>query len=166
MAPPMKAAELLDAAVLAIELTELSGRHAMLQQQVSGSLTNISSQLSAVQSELQSQSRAVHNVELAQASMQAHSSAVERLAKAIESSAAENMRWRENHERENAKIAERVTKFQGAIVVITLFAGAVFTVVGMWLNSEISSLRREHTADVQQVRQTVAENRQQERGGP
>ena len=80
----MKAAELLDAAVLAIELTELSGRHAMLQTQVSTSLNNISSQLAAVQSEMQSQSRALHNVELVQASMQAHSSAVERLAKAID----------------------------------------------------------------------------------
>ena len=59
-----KGAELLEAAVLAVELTELSGRQAMLQTQVSTSLNNISSQLAAVQSELQSQSRALHNVEL------------------------------------------------------------------------------------------------------
>lgn len=162
----MKAAELLDAAVLAIELTELGGRHAMLQTQVSTSLNNISSQLAAVQSEQQSQTRALHNVEIQQAAMQAHSSAVERLAKAIENSTTENMRWRERHEAENKRVADRVTKFQGAIAVITLFAGAVFTVVGMWLNSEISSLRREHTADAQQIRQTMADNRTQERGGP
>ena len=161
-----KGAELLEAAVLAVELTELSGRQAMLQTQVSTSLNNISSQLAAVQSELQSQSRALHNVELVQASMQAHSSAVERLAKAIESSTTENLRWRERHELDNKHVADRVTKFQGAIVVITLFAGAVFTVVGMWLNAEISSLRREHLADVQQIRQTDAENRSQTRGGP
>lgn len=161
-----KAVELLDAAVLAVEITELGGRHAMLQTQVSTSLNNISSQLAAVQSEMQSQSRALHNVEIVQASMQAHSSAVERLAKAIEHSTNENMRWRERHEADNKHVADRVTKFQGAVVVITLFAGAVFSVVGMWLNAEVSSLRREHTADVQHVRQTLADNRQQERGGP
>lgn len=161
-----KAVELLDAAVLAVEMTELGGRHAMLQTQVSSSLNNISSQLAAVQSELQSQSRALHNVELVQASMQAHSSAVERLAKTIEHSTVENMRWREKHEADNKTVADRVTKFQGAIMVITLFAGAVFSVVGMWLNAEVSSLRREHLADVQQIRQTDAENRSQTRGGP
>jgi len=138
----------------------------MLQTQVSTSLNNISSQLAAVQSEQQSQTRALHNVEIQQAAMQEHSSAVERLAKAIDNSTTENMRWRERHEADNKSVADRVTKFQGAIVVITLFAGAVFTVVGMWLNSEISSLRREHTAGVQQVRQTMADNRTQERGGP
>jgi hypothetical protein len=155
----------------------LKGDFALLSSQVSQSLGNVSSSIAALQGDSRAQMQILRNVEAAQHQMQAHSTAFERLAASIDRSTAENLQWRKDHEAEtgrwraehektNQQVADRVTKFQGILVGVSLLAASAFSVGIMWISAEFANIRREHTADVQQIRQTVAENRVQERSSP
>lgn len=136
-----------------------------------------------MQGEFREQGRILRSVEQAQHDMQAHSQAVERIAKAIEVLAAENMGWRKDHEVENRVVADRVTSFRGAVVGFSVLSGVAFTVAMNWITSEFSGVRKEaadrtialaekraaiestHASDVAQIRSAIAEIRAQERNG-
>lgn len=165
MAPPVKTADLLDAAVIALEHVGLKGDFALLQAQTSTNLQNLSSQVAALQGDGRAQMQILRNVEAAQHQMQAHSSAFERLAASIDRNTAENLQWRKEHEEANAKVLARVNKFQGGLYGITVLAGALFTVAVMWVNAEFSNVRREHVADIQQIQQRI-ETKHQIRSSP
>ena len=163
--PAPKPADLLDAAVIAIEHVGLKGDFALLQAQTSTNLQNLSSQVSALQGDSRATMQILRNVEAAQHQMQAHSSAFERLAASIDRSTAENLQWRKDHEQVTAALVARVNKFQGGLIGVSLLAGTLFTVAVMWVNAEFANLRREHSADVQQIRQ-LSDSRHQTRSGP
>ena len=138
----VKPTELLDGAVLALEHMELKGQFSVMQAQVTTQLASIASTLSALQTEAQAQSRAIHNVEIAQASLQAHSTAFERLAQAIDRASLDNMNWRKEHEEQNALVADRVTTFKGVLIGLTALAGVTFTLATMWFSAELTSIHK------------------------
>lgn len=126
---PDKAPNLGDPLQVAVKVTSIEGQLAMLQQQVSTGLTNVSSQLSALQGEQRDMGKSLREVAITQHDMQAHSEGLERLARAIDRNSAEFASWREKHEGENRGVSDRVTTFRGMMIgfgiVATLLASAV-----------------------------------------
>lgn len=139
--------DLRDPALVAIEMTAIKGEFALLSSQVSQGIGNLTSQVSAIQGEFREHGRVLRSVESAQLEMQAHSNAVDRLARAIEAGTAENMRWRKDHEGENRVVADRVTTFRGIMLGVTILAGAAFTIAMNWITAEFSNVRGEATRE-------------------
>lgn len=119
--------DLTDPTQLAVEVTEVKGTLALLQQQVSGGLSNVSSQLASVQGDMRDMGKQLGALALAQADFTSHSSGLDRLAKAIEKSTVENSEWRKAHELTNQQTADKVTAFDGAIRALRWMVGIVVT---------------------------------------
>lgn len=130
---PDRAVNLSDPLQVAVKVTSIEGSLAVLTQQVSTGLGNLSSQLAAVQAEQRDQSKSLREVAITQHDMQAHSEGLERLSRAIDRNSGEFAAWREKHEGENTKVSERVTTFKGVMVgfglLATLLAGAMVYIV-------------------------------------
>lgn len=106
-------ADLSDPMQVAVKVTAVEGTLALLAQQVSQGLGNVQSQLSALQGDMRDTTKQLASMVATQVEFQAHSTGMERLAKAIEDSTLENMRWREKHEAENRGVADSVTSARG-----------------------------------------------------
>jgi hypothetical protein len=117
MSPGSHARDMSDPLQLAVEVTEVKGTLAVLTQQVSTGLGNVSSQIASVQAEQRDQGRALQEVLTAQHDMQSHSEGLERLARAIDRNSAEFAAWREKHEGDNARVSDRVTSHSTGIKV-------------------------------------------------
>lgn len=141
--PSQPAKDLRDPTVVAVEVTTIKGDVALLASQVSTGLGNVVSQLAALQGEFREQGRLLRSVESAQHDMQAHSTAVERLAGSIDRSTAENLSWRKAHEADNKTVGDRVTVFKGAMIGFGLLGATVMTIAGLWINAEFANIRRE-----------------------
>lgn len=147
--------DLRDPTAVAVEVTAVKGQMALLAQQVSSGLSNVSSQLSALQGEVRDQGKTLKCVESGQHDMQSHSKGLDRLALAIERNSAEFGGWRDRHEADNKGVSDRVTTFRGVLIgvvaVIAVAAGAIA------MNQEIRFKRADERLDVHIA--TVAEGK-------
>ena len=104
------------------------------------------SQLSALQGDMRDTSKQMANLAATQVEFQAHSTGLERLAKAIEDSTLENMRWREKHEAENRGVADSVTSARGVTRFIAwigaFLVGLVVFTVQMQFNAATTDRQR------------------------
>lgn len=143
--PDKAAPNLGDPLQVAVKVTAIEGQLAMLQQQVSGGLTNVSTQLAALQGEQRDMSKSLREVAITQHDMQAHSEGLERLARAIDRNSAEFSAWREKHEGENTKVSERVTTFKGMMVgfgiIASVLAAAMVYIVQSGFERQDENLR-------------------------
>ncbi len=125
--------DLRDPMQVGVRVLELDGNVALLQQQVSQSLGNVSSQLSSLQGEVRAISRRVGEVVEAQHGFQSHSSGLERVAASIENHVREFGEWRKEHEKQNQMTADTINEARGGLrtfVKVSVIVGAliVFTV--------------------------------------
>lgn len=146
MSPDRRPVDLSDPLQVAVKVTAIEGTLAMLQQQVSSGLTNVSSQLSAQQGELRDMGKSLREVADTQHEIQNQSEALERLARAIDRNSAEFAAWRDKHEVANQSVADKVTAARGALWVVSLVVLAVGALAGAYINAEFANVRRETEA--------------------
>lgn len=150
MSPDRRPVDLSDPLQVAVKVTAIEGTLAMLQQQVSTGLTNVSSQLSALQGEQRDMGKSLREVADTQHEIQNQSEALERLARAIDRNSAEFAAWRDKHEVANQGVADKVTAARGALWVVSLVVLAVGALAGAYVNAEFANVRRE--SDAKEVR--------------
>ncbi len=131
--------DLSDPLQVAVEVTTVKGTLALLQQQVSIGLTNLSSQMAAIQAEQHASTKVIAEVARQQQAMETQSEGLSRAFIAIERVADEFARWREPHELANRNVADRMTTFQGVLIGFGLLAA---TVVGLAALSVQQGFRR------------------------
>lgn len=132
---PHSKPDLSDPMQMAVKVTAVEGTLALLQQQVSAGLGNVSSQLSSLQGELREVSKVTSEVARHQQAMESHSEGLNRAFGAIERYANEFAGWRERHESENKGVSNSVTTFRGVLIGFGVLASLVVAGV-VWVVSE------------------------------
>lgn len=152
-------------AEVAVEVTEVRGQLALLSQQVSAGLSNVSSQLAAMQGDLRDVQKDLKGVSQAQHALGEHSTGLERLALAIENQTKENVAWRRTHEAENRVVADRVTLWRG-VVIGCVALGGMLTTAGIYFvqdgfnrsASERARIEASHAADINRLERVIERN--------
>lgn len=145
-------------AEVAVEVTEVKGQMALLAQQVSTGLSNVISQLSAVQGELRELQKGQHDI-------QAHSTGLERLATVLERHIDANQAWQRAHAIENQQVADRVTFWRGMVIGVVALGG-LLTTAGIYFvqdgraqdAAERVRLEAQHAADVSRIERVIERN--------
>lgn len=151
--PPTE--DLSDPLQVAVKITRIEGAVALLGQQVSQGLGNVTSQLSAMQGEMRDTNRKVGDLAHAQ-----HESTA--LGTAIGEHVHEFREWRKAHETDNRGVSDHVTGFRSALKLLAwgmafLVALVVFTVQLQFDAASRDRLRIEstHASDMLRVEKTL-----------
>lgn len=122
-------------------MLEISSKQALLDERLRSSIEAMTSHLSALQGDMQGVKNRLEQLTHAQADFTHHSTAVDRLAKAIEKMAMDNERRWEHHERDNKTVADTVNSHRTGIRVSWFAACALAVVLGWFGNSQVSRVR-------------------------
>lgn len=141
--PVIRHADLLDPAVVAIEVTTVKGELALLSSRLTTGLDNVSSSLAALQTEFREHGRLLKSVETSQHDLQQHSQGLERVGNALERHIVESFDYRKTHESANQRVADQVNRFSGIVAGFGLLGAVVVTVAILWINAEFGNIRRE-----------------------
>ena len=152
------AVDLSDPMQVAVKVTTIEGALALLSQQVSQGLGNVTSQLSALQGDMRENAKTLAALNAAQHEFQAHSSGLERLAESIEKATVENMQWRRAHETDNRGVSDSVAAAKGALKLIAwsgvFVIGLVVFTVQLQFNAATTDRQRlaaAHDVDVARI---------------
>lgn len=163
---PNRPIDMADPLQVAVKVTSIEGSLAVLTQQVSTGLGNLSSQVAAVQAEQRDQGKSLRDVAVTQRDMQGHSEGLERLARSMDRYSAEFASWRDKHEAENKGVAERVTTFKGVIIGFGILATVLASAMGyivrtgfQRMDENIMTLDKQHESDLTKHTQYEAESR-------
>ena len=137
------AVDLSDPMQVAVKVTTIEGALALLSQQVSQGLGNVTSQLSALQGDMRDNAKQLAALSSAQHEFSAHSTGLERLAEAIENSTKENMEWRRRHETENNDVSSAVQQAKGALWLLAFAGMAVVGLVVFTVQSQFEAATRD-----------------------
>lgn len=132
--------DLRDPTVVAVEVTSIKGQMALLGQQVSQGLSNVSSQLSALQGDVREIERTVEKVATQQHELQTHSEGLQRAFTAIERLASRFDHWVEVHETENQLVADKVTGHSTGVRLVWIGLGVVATLAWAYVESRLGRI--------------------------
>lgn len=152
-------------AEVAVEVTEVRGQLALLSQQVSAGLSNVSSQLSALQGEHRETQKEIRDVSSQLHGMREQSTGLARLAQSIADQTAENVAWRKTHEVENRDVADRVTLWRGILIGV-VFLGGLLTTAGIYFvqdgfsrsAQERARIEALHLSDINRLERIIERN--------
>jgi hypothetical protein len=164
--------DLSDPLQVAVKITRMEGTLALLSQQVSQGLGNVTNQLGAMQGEMRDTNRKVGELAHAQHEFTSHSDGLNRLGKSIEDHVHEFREWRKAHETDNRGVSDHVTGFRGALKLVAwagvfVIALVVFTVQLQFDAASRDRLRIEgaHAADVLRLEKALDQLRNAPPGG-
>jgi hypothetical protein len=169
-----------DPASMAYELSELRGLYALLQQQNSGAIQNLTSSVQSMQADLRAIGHRVEEVTRLQVHQEQHGDGLRRAFEAIENLAestrvsfqqsrdaadeyrvrreADETEWRAAHVKENNETRDKVMRFSGGAVLASMIVGLLLCVM-MWYSDKVdayASKERDRTAqDVNDINQRV-----------
>jgi len=159
---PAAAVDLSDPLQVAVKVTSVEGSLALLSQQVSQGLGNLQSQLSAMQGDMRAATDKLADLAATQHEIQAHSTGLDRLAKAIEESTKENMEWRRVHEEKNSRVADSVTTARGAMWALGIAGGLVIGLVVFTVQMQFTSatqdrqrIEKAHNTDIDRIERRI-----------
>lgn len=132
--------DLRDPTVVAVEVTSIKGQMALLGQQVSQGLSNVSSQLAALQGDVREIERTVEKVATQQHELQTHSEGLQRAFTAIERVSTRMDHWIEVHENENQVIADKVTGHSTGVRLVWLGLCAMSALAWAYVESRLGRI--------------------------
>jgi hypothetical protein len=152
-------------AEVAVEVTEIKGQVALLAQQVSTGLSNVSSQLGSLQGDVRDVQKGLQLVANQQHDIQAHSTGLDRLAKAIEAHVAASQEWQRTHVAENQAVADQVKGWRGMVIgfgiaASLLSAAAIYIVQDGFARDAAERARIEaiHVSDTNRLERVIERN--------
>ncbi len=121
----------------------LDARHQveLLQSQVKQSMEAVVSRLDAVGAEQRDLTRTMRTMAEQVSEFRSYSQGLERMARAIDASTADRLKWQEGHERKHQAVADRVTRFSGALWGFGLAVGVILALSTAWVNNQFETDR-------------------------
>ena len=132
--------DLRDPTTVAVEVTTIKGQMALLGQQVSQGLSNVSSQLSALQGDVREIERTVEKVATQQHELQTHSEGLQRAFTAIERVSSRMDHWIEVHENENQVVADKVNSHSTGVRLVWIGLGVVAALAWAYVESQLGRI--------------------------
>lgn len=152
-------------AEVAVEVTEVKGQLALLSQQVSAGLSNVSTQLGALQGDVRDVQKGLQLVANQQHDIQAHSTGLDRLARAIEAHVTASQEWQRAHVAENQAVADQVKGWRGMVIGFGLAAGllsaaAIYIVQDGFSRAaaEMARVEAAHVSDTNRLERIIERN--------
>jgi cell division protein FtsB len=118
----------------------------LVQSSVKQSLDVVVSRLDALAADQRETSRQVASVASQVHDFRSHSEGLARLARQIEAYADDAKEWREQHEKENRDVADRVTRFSGALWGFGLGLSLILSLGAYLLSQQFQAVRADRNA--------------------
>jgi hypothetical protein len=118
----------------------------LLQSQVKQSMDVVVSRLDSMGAEQRDLVKSMRAIAEQVSEFRVYSQGLERMARAIDSSTADRLRWQEEHERKHQAVAERVTRFSGALWGFGLAVGVILALSSYVVTEQFESIRASRAA--------------------
>jgi hypothetical protein len=118
----------------------------LLQSQVKQSMDVVVSRLDSMGAEQRDLVKSMRAIAEQVSEFRVYSQGLERMARAIDASTADRLKWQEEHERKHQGVADRVTRFSGALWGFGLAVGVVMALCSYIVTEQFESVRASRAA--------------------
>ena len=155
---PAPAEDLSDPLQMAVKVTRIEGTLALMQQQATQGMGNMTNALASLQAELRELTHRLTDVASAQHDFAAQSAGLQQISRSIDAHIRDYGEWRKVHESENRAVADHVTAARGALKLVAwsgvfVIGLLVFTVQMQFNGAQRDRLRieQQHATDVGRI---------------
>ena len=152
------AEDLSDPLQMAVKVTRIEGTLALMQQQATQGMGNMTNALASLQAELRELTHRLSDVASGQHEFATQSSALQQLSRSIDAHVRDYSEWRKVHESDNRAVADHVTAARGALKLVAwsgvFVIGLLVFTVQMQFNaaqSERLRMEQQHATDVGRI---------------